>query len=259
MKYKKISTYSYNLHIIKTDKFKTVTVKMNFKREIEKSEITYRNMIINMLCESTLKYPTKRLMNIATEELYELCYRGMNYISGKYNIMGFDVTFLNEEYTEKGMLDKSIKFLSDLVFKPNITKKRNGVCFNEENFNIAYNVLKNNIISEKENPDGYSKIRMLENMEPNSCLSYRSSGYLEDLEKINSKKLYKYYESVLNSDIIDIFVIGDVNERYVRKAVEQNFSNIRTLKKPSSSHFIRAKKARLVHKKVIEKQDIMVQ
>ena len=85
MKYKKISTYSYNLHIIKTDKFKTVTVKMNFKRELDKKEISYRNMLINMLCESTAKYPTKRLMNIATEELYELCYRGMNYISGKYN------------------------------------------------------------------------------------------------------------------------------------------------------------------------------
>ena len=95
MKYKKISTYSYNLHIIKTDKFKTVTVKMNFKRKLKKEEITYRNMIINMLCESTAKYPTKRLMNIATEELYELCYRGMNYVSGKYNVMGFDVTFLN--------------------------------------------------------------------------------------------------------------------------------------------------------------------
>ena len=256
MKYKKISTYSYNLHIIKTDKFKTVTVKMNFKRELEKSEITYRNMIINMLCESTSKYPTKRLMNIATEELYELCYRGMNYISGKYNIMGFDITFLNEEYTEKGMLDKSIKFLADLVFKPNITKKRNGICFNEDNFNIAYNVLKNNIISEKENPDGYSKIRMLENMEPNSYLSYRGSGYLEDLEKINSKNLYKYYESILNSDVIDIFVIGDVNERYVRKAVEQSFSNIKTLKKPVTSHFVRPKKVRLVPKKVVEKQKI---
>jgi predicted Zn-dependent peptidase len=209
-----------------------------------------------MLCESTLKYPTKRLMNIATEELYELCYRGMNYISGKYNIMGFDVTFLNEEFTEKGMLDKSIKFLSDLVFKPNIIRKRNGIHFSEENFNLAYNVLKNNIISQKENPDGYSKIRMLENMEPNSYLSYRSSGYLEDLEKINSKNLYKYYESVLNSDIIDIFVIGDVNERNVRKAIEQNFVNIKTLKKPVDSHFIRRRKSRLVPKKVVEKQKI---
>ena len=256
MKYKKISTYSYNLHIIKTDKFKTVTVKMNFKRELDKKEISYRNMLINMLCESTLKYPTKRLMNIATEELYELCYRGMNYISGKYNIMGFDITFLNEEYTEKGMLDKSIKFLADLIFKPNITKKRNGICFNEDNFNLAYNILKNNIMSQKENPDGYSKIRMLENMEPNSYLSYRGCGYLEDLEKINPKNLYKYYESVLNSDIIDIFVIGDVNERLVRRAIEQNFVNIKTLKKPVDSHFIRPKKTRMVPKKVIEKQKI---
>lgn len=256
MKYKKISTYSYNLHIIKTDKFKTVTVKMNFKRELNKKEITYRNMIINVLCESTLKYPTKRLMNIATEELYDLWYRGMNYISGRYNVMGFDVTFLNEEYTEKGMLDKSIKFLSEIVFRPNIGKKRNYKYFNEENFNIAYNILKNNIMSQKENPDGYSKIRMLENMEPNSYLSYRSSGYMEDLEKIDSKNLYKYYESVLNSDIIDIFVIGDVNERNVRKIVEQNFSNIKTLKKPTESHFIRPKKTRLVPKKVIEKQKI---
>ena len=256
MKYKKVSTYSYNLHIIKTDKFKTVTVKMNFKRELDKKEITYRNMLINMLCESTEKYPTKRLMNIATEELYELCYRGMNYISGKYNIMGFDVTFLNEEYSEKGMLDKSIKFLADLVFKPNITKKRNGICFNEENFNLSYNLLKNNIISQKENPDGYSKIRMLECMEPNSYLSYRGCGYLEDLEKITTKNLYKYYESVLNSDIIDIFVIGEVNERQVRKVIEQTFSNIKTLKKPVDSHFIRPKKTRLVPKKVFETQKI---
>ena len=60
MKYKKISTYSYNLHIIKTNKFKTVTVQVNFKRKLVKEEITYRNMIVNMLCESTSIYPTKR-------------------------------------------------------------------------------------------------------------------------------------------------------------------------------------------------------
>ena len=256
MKYKKINTYSYNLHIIKTDKFKTVTVKMNFKRELKKEEITYRNLIINTLCESTSEYPTKRLMNIATEELYELNYRAMNYTSGKYNIMGFDVTFLNEEYTESGMLDKSIKFLADLVFKPNIERKRTGVGFNEQNFKLAYNSLKNSIISEKENPDGYSRIRMLENMEPNSYLSYRSSGYLEDLEKITSRKLYKYYESMLSRDVIDIFVIGEVNERHVRKIVEQYFSNIKTIKKPTDSHFIRPKKVRLVPKKIKEKQKI---
>ena len=125
MKYKKISTYSYNLHIIKTDKFKTVTVKMNFKRELNKEEIPYRNMIINMLCESTLKYPTKSLMNIATEDLYELCYRGMNYISGKYNIMGFDVTFLNEEYTVTSEFDRMGCRLEGPFIAP---KKASDIC-----------------------------------------------------------------------------------------------------------------------------------
>ena len=256
MKYKKISTYSYNLHIIKTDKFKTITVQVNFKRKLKKEEITYRNMIVNMLCESTSLYPSKRLMTIATENLYDLYYRGMNYLSGRYNVMNFTATFLNEEYTEKGMLDESIKFLSNLIFKPNIEKKRNEIKFNDENFEQSYNLLKDNIISQKENPDVYSKTRMLENMEPNSYLSYRSVGYLEDLEKINSKKLYKYYESVLNSDIIDIFVIGNVNERHIKKIIEDNFSNIKTFKKPSESHFVNTKKVRFLPKTIIEKQKI---
>ena len=256
MKYKKMSTYSYNLHVIKTNKFKTVTVKVNFKRKLEKQEITYRNMIINALCESNSIYPTKRLMTIETENLNDLYYRGMNFISGMYNIMGFDITFLNEEYTEKGMLDKSIKFLADLIFKPNIEKGRNGIKFKEENFNIAYNILKNNIISLKENPDNYSRVRMLECMEPDSFLSYRGVGYLEDLEKIDSKKLYQYYESVLNSDIIDIFVIGNVNERYIKKVIEDTFANIKTIKKPTDSHFIRPKKTRFIPKTFREKQKI---
>lgn len=256
MKYKKISTYSYNLHIIKTNKFKTVTVQVGFKRKLKKDEITYRNMIVNMLCESTRDYPSKRLMTIATEDLYDLYYRGMNYISGRYNVMNFAISFLNEEYTEKGMLDESIKFLSDLIFKPNIERKKNEISFNNDNFEQAYNLLKDNIISQKENPDGYSKIRMLEYMEPNSYLSYRSVGYLEDLEKIDSNKLYKYYESILNSDIMDIFVIGNVNERHIKKVIENNFSNIKTLKKPSESHFVNPKKARLIPKVIREQQKI---
>ena len=256
MKYKKISTYSYNLHIIKTNKFKTVTVQINFKRKLVKEEITYRNMIVNMLCESTGNYPTKRLMTIATEDLYNLYYRGMNYISGKYNVMNFSATFLNEEYTEKGMLDKSINFLANLIFKPNIEKNRNQISFNEQNFIQSYNLLKDSIVSQKENPDEYARVRMLEIMEPNSYLSYRGVGYLSDLETINSKKLYKYYESILNSDIIDVFVIGNVNERHIKKIIDDNLSCIRTFKKPSESHFTLPKKSHFMPKTVKEKQKI---
>lgn len=256
MKYKKINNYSYNLHIIKTDKFKTITVQINFKRKLIKEEIVYRNLIVDILNESTSAYPTRRLLDIATEELYNLYYSGMNYVSGKYNIMNIAATFLDPKYTEESMLKESIKFISDIVLKPNIERTSQGISFNEENYKIAYNKLKNNILSLKENPDVYSRIRMLENMEQDSYFSYRTVGYMEDLKNVDNAKLYKYYESMLNSDIIDIFVIGDVNERKVKKLIEDNFSFIKTIKRPLDSHFIRPKKVRLIPKTVKEKQDI---
>ena len=36
MKYKKINMGSYNLHLIKTDKFKTTTVSVNFADRLKK-------------------------------------------------------------------------------------------------------------------------------------------------------------------------------------------------------------------------------
>ena len=115
MKYRKISSRTYNLHIIRTKKFKTITIQMNFKAKTEKKEITYRNLLINILCEACKKYKTKRQMEIATEDLYDLTYQATNYLSGKYNVMCFDVTFLNDKYTEPGNFEKSVDFLFEIM------------------------------------------------------------------------------------------------------------------------------------------------
>ena len=64
MNYVKLEEKNYNLHVVETDKFKTIMVKINFKRKLKKDEISMRNMLVNILFESTKKYPTKRLMEI---------------------------------------------------------------------------------------------------------------------------------------------------------------------------------------------------
>ena len=90
-------------------------------------------------------------------------------------------------------------------------------------------------------------------------ISFNNNEKIEDkiaYEYKGIKKLYKYYESILNSDILDIFVIGDVNERHIKKVIENNFSNIKTFKKPSESHFITPKRHRLIPKVVREEQKI---
>lgn len=235
MKYQKIKKKNYNLHVIETNKYKTIFLKVNFKRKVEKNEIVLRNMLINTLFESTEKYHTKRLMEIESEELYELQYRGANYISGTYSIMGADALFLNPKYTEPSMLEESFKFLSEVIFHPNIDK----VGFKKQGFENGYHTLEDYLNSLKENPDNYSRIRLLEEIEPDTVLSYRSCGYIEDLVKVTRKKLYEYYLDVIKNDIVDIFVIGEVKTKEIEKLVEKWFPfENRSMK--SESHFYHA-------------------
>ena len=254
MKYHKIKTQAYNLHVIKTKKFKTITIEVCFKSKLDKVEITYRNLLINTLCEACNKYRTKREMSIATEELYELSYQATNYISGCYNVMCFDITFLNDKYTEDGNFEASLDFLCEIIFNPLLESSYASTRFNKEIFELSYKLLEENIKCVKENPALYSKIRLFEIMSPNTMHSYRGYGYIEDLKNITPAKLYDYYLKMLKTDILDIFVIGDLSESRVRKAITPRFK-IHTIKKKSESHFISMKRTRLFPKKVIEDID----
>ena len=209
MDYKKIEHKNYNLHIINTDKFKTINVRINFKRKIKKDEITIRTLLNDLLINTSKKYKTSRDIVIETEELYDLGVSSSPYKSGNYHIISFKETFLNEKYTEEEMNKKSIEFLLELIFNPNITNNK----FDKEYFEIIRRTVENDIKSLKDNTKKYSVTRLYEEMDKGP-LSYRSCGYLEDLDKITEDNLYDYYKSVVENDKIDIFIIGNLNDKY---------------------------------------------
>ncbi len=251
MEYHKYENIAYHLHTIKTDKFKTVTVKVNFKRKLEKKDITYRNLLADVLLESSLKYPSRRDIEIKTEDLYNLFVKSNTYLSGNYMIMSFDCIFLNEAYTETGMLKESLDFLMEFLFHPNVVKKR----FETTNFKIAKKALEEQLNSLEDNYGRYAMYRLLEEMDKDSPFSFRPIGYLEDLKEIDETNLYAYYESVLSSDLVDIFVIGNIDSLKIQQLFLDKFP-INTLKKPAISHYLEPLKARRIMKTAKEKKDI---
>lgn len=251
MEYHKYQNVAYQLHTIKTDKFKTVTIKINFKRKLEKKDITYRNLLADVLVESSLKYPSRRELEIKTEELYNLILKSNTYLSGNYMIMSFDCVFLNEAYTEKGMLKESLEFFMDSLFHPNAIKNS----FEKTNFLFMKNALEEQLSTLEDSYGRYARYRLLEEMDKKALFSLRSIGYLEDLKEINETNLYSYYESVLSSDLIDIFVIGNIDPEQIQQLFLELFP-INTLKKPSSSHYVTPSKPRKLTKTVREQKDI---
>lgn len=249
MEYKRYDLGNNRLHIIKTNKFKTINVKVNFKRLLKKEERTIRNFISQIILCSSKKYPTKRDLEIESEELYGVDISSKSYRSGNYSIISFSTTFLNEKYTEIGMNKNSFDFFKEVFLNPNIENN----AFNEQDFILTRNLIEDDIKSTKDNPGRYSILRLYEETAPDSVLAYLPDGYIEDLEKINSSNLYNYYKDMLENDIVDIFVIGDVEFEDIR----QNF-NLQIGKGVSEieKHFLNLEDTRNNVKIIKEKKDI---
>lgn len=218
MNYEQINMGSYNLHVIKTTKFKTITVEVNFRRKIKKEDITIRNLLKSILLTSNKSFKTERELIKETESLYDLKLISTNTRIGNYSNLSFKVRFLNEKYTEAGMNEYSIAFLMDILFNPNIENNK----FSSEDLKKCKSKLEKSIQKLKDNKLKYTLFKLLETA-PEKPYSYNTYGYLEDLEKVTTTNLYEYYKSVLADDYVDIFVVGDIDTAKIKSLLKKYF------------------------------------
>ena len=120
MKFETINMGGYNLHLIKTNKFKTITIDVDFYNKIKKEEISTRNLLKMVLLDSSNNYKTERELIIESENLYDIKVSSSISRIGNFSNLSFQTKFLNEKYTEKNMNKESIIFFLDLIFNPYI-------------------------------------------------------------------------------------------------------------------------------------------
>lgn len=218
MEYIKYELGAYNLNVIKTNNFKTVRVEVKFRNVVKKEEITLRNLLKIVLIESTKKFDTERKFVIESEELYDLKLSSTSSRVGNFTTLSFNLTFLNEEYTEKGLHNKSLDFLMEVLFNPNVSNNK----FDSLSFNNCVNKLEKSIMGRKDNKTKYSIFTLLQHM-GDYAYSYDQYGYLSDLKNIDEAKLYEYYKKVLMNDLVDVYVIGNVDSNEIKEYFINNF------------------------------------
>lgn len=212
MNYTCFNMNAYNLHIINTDKFKTITIDVSFRRKMKKEEITIRNLLKELIVNSSSSYPTERKLIIQTERLYDLKLLSSSYRVGNYSILSFKTRFLNEKYTEDGMNEESIKFLLDLIFKPKL----------DNDVDKCKKKIEKSILSLFDNKIKYALLKLLETT-GDMPYAYNNYGYIEDLGKIEVDEIKSYYDSVIADDIVDVFVVGSVDEFEIKRIFKEYF------------------------------------
>jgi len=246
MKEKVIDLKYGKLHLIKTKKFRSINFKVILKDEIKKEDITKRNFLTDYLVSSTKKYKTRKKLALKIQDLYSLFLSSYNVRIGNFLVTRFNLSILNPKYTEESMLDSSLSLFHDVLFDPNIINNK----FNKDIFNTIKNDLEKEIITSVEDSRLYANGKMLEYL-GNDNYSLKGYGYLEDLKKINDKNLYEYYKEFINSSDVDIYVIGEYNEKEMIKLIKDKL-NFKTIKKPKKELYI-------YHDKILKRPNIVIE
>ena len=230
MEYKKIIKHNKTIHLINTDRFKSLNVVVFFTKEFNKDDIVYSNLLTNNMVYSSKKYNTKNKMAIKGEDLYGTKITSAFMISGKLESLVFSLDFVNPKYTSEEYLYESLDFLSEVLFNPNVKNEE----FNNEYYEITKNDIISRINSIRVNPNMYAGIEYAKVMYEGTPSSFSSIPTLEDLERVNSKKLYKFYKTLFDGTYkIDIVVHGEIEDNII-SIISDMFKGVKSCNKKLS-------------------------
>lgn len=230
MIYKVYKCNSFNVHTIKTDKFKTTHMEINFRKSIVKEELGSFSLLMDMLSETSKDYPKRQDLIVRFEELYKTSVYGITTKTGNILNCSMIVDFINPDFIgEDNYLENVIKLPFELLLKPNVVNEE----FDLKQFNIIKERIRREINSIKDNSFKLSIRNAFNAMDPDSPTSYPILGTIEELDKITPSSLYKTYKSLFKECICDIFIIGslDMDEvvSLIKKYFKHRYINLDTL------------------------------
>lgn len=244
MIYKFHKNGSYNIHTIKTDKFKTIKMEIIFRNNVDQSSIARRTLLFELLMENSKKYKTKRDLILKLEELYNASCYSVSSRLGNEIISSISMDFLNPKFTEEDYLADAIELPFDLIFKPNINDNE----FDDDTLETIKSRMKAEVASIKEDPRRLSLFNALKAMDDSSISSINIIGSEEEIDAITKSNLYEEYKYVLEHDYVDIFIIGDIEENEIIDLINK-YALFNTIKNHKIDLFIENKIRNKVNKK----------
>ena len=213
-------------HEIETNKFKTNLFAIFLTVPLKRETVTKNALLAATLRRGTMEFPTQEQISKELEEMYGASFDCGIEKSGDYHTFKFYLETINDEYLpqKEELSQKCLELLLSIVFNPYIENE----AFKEEYLQGEKENLKQIIEGKIDNKGTYALDKSIEAMYKGEQYGLYKYGYVEDLEEITAKDLYKYYLEVIEKCKIDIFASGENIEKLYEKVKENK--NIQKLK-----------------------------
>lgn len=243
----------YKLHLISSKKFKDITISVRFKGQFTRETVTQRSVLAFLMITGTMNHPSQKDLSGTLEDLYGAGLSARISSMGKAHIITFKNTCVNQEFlpTHENLIVKQVELLDELFNHPYIVDGH----FDEEMTELKKQEIKYRILADKDDKMGYAFDRMVDYMGRGSVLGLRSTGYIEDMDKINAYTLVDTYKNMINNDDKHIYVVGDIDKSIVDIFKEKLSFPVLDHEAYPSAYIYKNNRKDLLE--IIEKQDIV--
>lgn len=221
-----------NVHAIQTKKYKTIHIVAKFKAELSRETITKRALLPYVLRQGTKNMPSEQALQLKLDDLYGAVLSIDGAKKGDHHIISFRLEVANQNYiaNESTVIDEAIQLLAEVIFKPHTTDG----AFDPQTFNREKETLSQKMDAVVDDKMAYANMRLIDEMCSGEDYALHVHGYEEDLAELTATETYNYYEKLLQEDQLDIYIIGDFEEKMMTDKIMSIFikNNEHTLKQP---------------------------
>ncbi len=239
MNYKKIEEQNYDLHMIKTNKFRTTRITINFSNHIDEVDVNQQKLLLELLTRSSKKYNSFRKL---VEKRTELYIKKLSYSSKRmanFIFSSISLEFYDEEFVKKDNLVECLNLIKELILNPN---QKNGLFIQEEFDYVKTVILEKNInyYAEPENKAFLSFKKLIGKDNP---IGIDLRGDNDLLEKTTNEEVSNYYHKFIKESDVDIvFLSSNVSkktENIIREVFKDNPFKKKKLSFSQLSHQIK--------------------
>ena len=208
------------LHLIETDFFKTNLVCVIITVPLKEEIVTKNALIPFVLRRGTKELPSQAMLNEKLENLYGANFDcGIDKI-GDNHVLKFYIESVDNDYAFDGenILKETVDLLLKIVFDPH---KEDGI-FNKDFVDVEKETLRKVIESKIDDKDAYAISQCVYNMYDKKGYGLYKYGDINYIDSIDEKNLTEYYDNLINTCKIDIYVSGNFEEKEITNIVTQN-------------------------------------
>ena len=209
------------LNYLKTDKFKTNYLSVNFLQYLNREKSALYALVPQVLIRGTAKHKDIASIKNVLDDLYAASVEARVYKRGEYQVCGMTASWLADKYAIDGtdITEGTLNMLEKIIFAPYLEK---GI-FSESYVESEKKDLIDDIRAVINNKNSYAVTRCKQEMCKNEAYGISEYGEEEDVRKITPETLFKAYNELLETSVVEVFYVGSGDRESVYNRITGMF------------------------------------